>query len=226
MATTSPDNLRTPNPGDSYNLVPDLATLANDVQAALLTRSARFGTAAQRADFLSTAPVGFLWQDTDGIGMLWKKSGAAWVPAVWRWSGTTAQMNAFTQAPNGFEWFNTSDSANYTRFSGVWSRGLARPLTLGAGFSAWSGRLNSSSLSGGVVTAHLAVTRATAIGNSVHLATLPIPPLGGFFAGGFLYGSGTASPLEVDVDGKIATPSAGMPASITVITASFSYMSA
>ncbi len=33
MATTSPDNLRTPNPGDPYNLVADLATLASDTQA-------------------------------------------------------------------------------------------------------------------------------------------------------------------------------------------------
>lgn len=123
MATTSPDNLRTPNPGDPYNLVPDLATLAQDVQNALNNKQSNVfkGTAAQRVAFLSTAAVGMLWQDTDGIGMLWKKVGVAWVPAVWRWSGTTAQMNAFTQAPNGFGWFNTTDNLDYVRLAGVWT---------------------------------------------------------------------------------------------------------
>jgi len=123
MATTSPDNLRTPNPGDPFNLVPDLATLANDVQNALNNKQSNVfkGTAAQRAAFLSTAIDGMLWQDTDGIKMIWRKDGANWVPAIWRWAGTTAQMNAFTQAPEGFEWFNTSDGLNYIRRSGAWS---------------------------------------------------------------------------------------------------------
>lgn len=121
MATTSPDNLRTPNPGDPYNLVPDLQTLAQDVQDALIARGNVFrGTAAQRAAYLSTASPGMLWQDTDGIGMLWKRGASQWVPAVWRWSGTTAQMNGFTQAPEGFEWFNTTNNSQYVRVSGVW----------------------------------------------------------------------------------------------------------
>ena len=82
------------------------------------------GTAAQRTAFLSTAVNGMLWQDTDGIKMIWRKDGAVWVPAVWRWSGTTAQMTAFTQAPNGFEWFNTTDNSEYVRLGGVWTQGL------------------------------------------------------------------------------------------------------
>lgn len=126
MATTSPDNLRTPNPGDPYNLVPDLATLAGDVQSALNTRANAYkGTASQRAAFLSIATVGALWQDTDGIGMLWKRGASQWVPAVWRWSGSSAQMNAFTQAPNGFEWFNTTETLTYVRLDGAWSRALS-----------------------------------------------------------------------------------------------------
>lgn len=123
MAITSPDNIRTPDPGDPYNLVPDLQTLAQDVQDALIARGNVFrGTAAQRVAFLSTASPGMLWQDTDGIGMLWKRGASQWVPAVWRWSGTTAQMNAFTQAPNGFEWFNTSDNSGYVRLGGAWRK--------------------------------------------------------------------------------------------------------
>lgn len=122
MAVTSPDNLRTPNPGDPYNLVADLAILAQDTQDALTRRANVFnGTVSQRTAFTSTATNGMLWQDTDGIKMIWRKDGAAWVPAVWRWSGTTAQMNGFTQAPNGFEWFDTTVNSTYLRLSGAWS---------------------------------------------------------------------------------------------------------
>lgn len=79
------------------------------------------GTASQRAAFLSTAVDGMLWQDTDGIRMIWRKDGALWVPAVWRWRGTTAQMNSFgANAPDGFEWFSTTDNSEYVRSSGVW----------------------------------------------------------------------------------------------------------
>lgn len=79
------------------------------------------GTASQRAAFLSTAIDGMLWQDTDGIRMIWRKDGALWVPAVWRWRGTTAQMNSFgANAPDGFEWFSTTDNSDYVRLGGVW----------------------------------------------------------------------------------------------------------
>lgn len=100
MATTSPDNLRTPNPGDPYNLVPDLATLASDTQAALITRANRY-------------------------------------------IGTNTQMNA-TAAPNGTEWYNTTDGAEYIRRSGAWllrtSKGQV-PLPSGAAPSS-SGSVN------------------------------------------------------------------------------------
>lgn len=120
MATTSPDNLRTPDPGDPYNLVADLAVLANDVQGALIARGNVFrGTAAQRVAFLSTASAGMLWQDTDDIEMLWKRGASQWVPAVWHWSGTTAQMNSFA-APNGFQWYNTTTGFTHFRIGGSW----------------------------------------------------------------------------------------------------------
>ena len=122
MATTSPDNLRTPNPGDPYNLVADLATLANDTQVALNKKVSNLlkGTTAERTAATGIATVGMLWQDTDGIKMIWRKDGAAWVPAVWRWSGTSSQRTGFTQAPDGFEWFDTSDNSEYIRRSGAW----------------------------------------------------------------------------------------------------------
>lgn len=126
MATTSPDNLRTPNPGDPYNLVPDLATLANDVQDALTRRSnALTGTGVERVAAEPTATPGMLWIDTDGINMIWRRGVSNWEPAVWRWGGTTAQMNGFTQAPDGFEWHDTTDDSEYVRLGGAWVQEFA-----------------------------------------------------------------------------------------------------
>lgn len=122
MATTSPDNLRTPNPGDPYNLVADLATLASDTQTALNKKVSNLlkGTAAERVAATGTATNGMLWQDTDGIKMIWRKDGAAWVPAVWEWAGSAAQRDGFTQAPNGFKWTNTENNRTYLRLSSAW----------------------------------------------------------------------------------------------------------
>lgn len=95
--------------------------ITNGLNTAGAGANAHKGTAAQRAAFLSTAVNGMLWQDTDGIKMIWRKDGAAWAPAVWRWSGTTAQMNSFgANAPDGFEWFNTTTNTTHTRLGGSW----------------------------------------------------------------------------------------------------------
>ena len=125
---TTARGIWTPSDTDAVDFTTHLATMAGTIDTALTNlqnavgagANAYRGTAAQRAAFLATAVVGQLWQDTDSITMLWKKVGAAWVPAVWRWQGTTAQMNAFTVAPNGFSWFNTTDNSEYVRLAGVW----------------------------------------------------------------------------------------------------------
>lgn len=127
MPTTA-RGIWTPSDTDAVDFTTHLATMAGTIDTAITNglntvgagANAHKGTAAQRTAFLSTAVNGMLWQDTDGIKMIWRKDGAVWVPAVWRWSGTTAQMTAFTQAPNGFEWFNTTDNSDYVRLSGAW----------------------------------------------------------------------------------------------------------
>lgn len=112
--------IKAPDLPDPFNPVGDMNTLASTADTAIRQAASR-GTAAQRAAFTAAAPNGTLWQDTDGVKMIWRKDGASWVPAVWRWSGTTAQMNAFTQAPTGFKWFNSSESREYVRLAGAWS---------------------------------------------------------------------------------------------------------
>lgn len=143
MPTTA-RGIWTPSDTDAVDFTTHLATMAGTIDTAITNglntvgagANAYKGTAAQRTAFLSTAVNGMLWQDTDGIKMIWRKDGAVWVPAVWRWSGTTAQMTAFTQAPNGFEWFNTTDNRDYAKLGGSWVKsdtGWGRADTLGFG---------------------------------------------------------------------------------------------
>lgn len=142
MAVT-PRGIVAPNLPDPYNLVGDLNTLAQTADAAIGgVANAHKGTSSQRTAFTTTAVNGMLWQDTDGIKMLWRKDGSAWVPAVWRWAGTSAQMNAFTQAPAGFEWYDTSVGVSKTRFGNEWVN-----LT-----STLSGALTFQTTAGGAVS--------------------------------------------------------------------------
>lgn len=146
MAVT-PRGIVAPNLPDPYNLVGDLNTLAQTADAAIGdVANAHRGASSQRTAFTTTATNGMLWQDTDGIKMLWRKDGTAWVPAVWRWAGTTAQMNGFTQAPNGFEWFNSSTSSRHVRMGGAWHpmrvTGTGTVPSLAAGAAAYSQRVN------------------------------------------------------------------------------------
>lgn len=93
MATTSPDNLRTPNPTDPYNLVADLAILASDTQAALVKRGNLYiGTSAQRIAFTS-APDGTHWQDTNGDMREYVRRGGSWAVSNPRAGGTVTGVS-------------------------------------------------------------------------------------------------------------------------------------
>lgn len=82
MATTSPDNLWSPDPTGNYNLVADLATMQTSAQTALVKRANMYvGTAAQRTAF-TTAAEGVHWQDTTGDKLEYVRQGGAWTPSV------------------------------------------------------------------------------------------------------------------------------------------------
>ena len=136
MTTTSPDNLRTPNNTDAYNLVADLATLASDTQAALVARANAYkGTGTQRAAF-TTAPNGTLWQDTDGNKILYRKDTGGWVNNDQKIYGTAAERAAITPT-FGQRWVDT-DGSKYTwkgSASGEWRRASGR-ITVASG--AWA----------------------------------------------------------------------------------------
>ena len=119
MATTSPDNLRTPNPTDPYNLVADLAILASDTQAALGKRGNRY-------------------------------------------IGTKTQMDAFTSAPEGTTWFNTTDKGEYLRVSGVWYPRVQRGV-----------RANTSATNDGFTS--YTITFDTPFPETPSVVTYPVP---------------------------------------------------
>lgn len=80
MATTSPDNIWTPDAGDDYALTTDLAAMADTVQDAITaTRINLFGLDSERpANGSSGLTNGMTWYSTD-TGATWRYSGSAWV---------------------------------------------------------------------------------------------------------------------------------------------------
>lgn len=117
MATTSPDNIRTPDPSDPYNLVADMATLAGDVQGALVKRGNMYvGTSAQRTAF-TTAPEGVHWQDTNSDKVEWVRRGGSWAPATGvtsatlSISGATANYSPTVYRQGDFVWLDGAVSS-------------------------------------------------------------------------------------------------------------------
>ena len=83
MATTTPDNIKTPGTGDQYALVQDLGAMADTVQNALVKRANMYvGTSAARTAW-TTAPEGVHWQDSDGVAKLeYVRRAGAWALAT------------------------------------------------------------------------------------------------------------------------------------------------
>lgn len=85
MATTSPDNIWTPDSGDDYALTVDLAATADTVQAALNTlrntTASRVGTNAQRLALTGPSLFEGLTFYTTDTNRSWFYDGAAWLTA-------------------------------------------------------------------------------------------------------------------------------------------------
>ena len=82
MATTTPDNIYSPDAGQQYALTQDLLAMADSVQNALTTRALTasvrtyVGTRAERLAF--TARDGDIWQETDNPGFTFVFRGSSW----------------------------------------------------------------------------------------------------------------------------------------------------
>jgi hypothetical protein len=200
---TTARGIWTPSDTDAVDFTTHLATMAGTIDTALANGANVYrGTAAQRVSFLGSASAGMLWQDTDSIKMIWRKDGAAWVPAVWRWQGTTAQMNSFAaSAPAGFEWHNSTDSNSYVMLGGIW-------LLASGSFSA---RLTTEqSLSGGwAVVTPLAFANnscgATVSGGAITIAH----PGKVLFSGVYQNNQSPSTPMSTAATLNSASPSTG-----------------
>lgn len=79
MATTSPDNIWTPDSGDDYALTVDLAATADTIQDALNTvKNYRVGTDAQRVALSGGALFGGLKFYTTDTNLEWFYNGSSW----------------------------------------------------------------------------------------------------------------------------------------------------
>ena len=85
MATTSPDNIWTPDATDDYALTADLATTASTVQTAITSvrnpadRNQQFYGPSASLGSVTGMKRGDTYQESDGAFRLWRYDGAAWV---------------------------------------------------------------------------------------------------------------------------------------------------
>lgn len=82
MATTSPDNIWTPDSGDDYALTVDLAAMADTIQDAItaVPRNYRVGTDAQRLAITGGNLFEGLTFYTTNTNIEWFYNGSAWLP--------------------------------------------------------------------------------------------------------------------------------------------------
>lgn len=94
MATTSPDNLYSPDAGNQYALVQDLGAGQSSVQSALIRRANSYvGTTLERTAF-TTAPEGVQWTDTDGTKSTWTRRSGAWAGGDTGWVNISTSLLA------------------------------------------------------------------------------------------------------------------------------------
>lgn len=79
MATTSPDNIWTPDAGDDYALTTDLAAMADTIQDAITANRVDLVglDSARPADGSPGLIAGMTWYSTD-TGVTWRYSGSSW----------------------------------------------------------------------------------------------------------------------------------------------------
>lgn len=90
------DGITSPDSGDEFKPVQDLAAMGVSIQEALNKRANAYkGTSAQRQSFTSEAPEGVLWKDTNGIRGLYTKWGSGW-QQIWPLSNSSISVGSIT----------------------------------------------------------------------------------------------------------------------------------
>lgn len=136
MATTSPDNIWTPDAGDDYALTVDLAATADSVQDAITANnnSLRGLNADRPANGSPGLFEGMTWFSTD-TDILWLYSGTAWVAVDSPW---TAFTPTWTASGGGASVGNGSLIGRW-RYTGRGTIAVRYALTFGSTTSGGSG---------------------------------------------------------------------------------------
>lgn len=122
MATTTPDNLYSPDGSNAYNIPAETGAMQTSVQAALSQRANFYrGTSTQRVA-LSTAGLaqnGTYWSDTNGTQELYRYSGSAWVSQTPAAPDTTAWTTVLAAGASGSNGFAATTAVECRRLNGV-----------------------------------------------------------------------------------------------------------
>ena len=125
MALTSPSNLFSPDAGDGYALVTDLAAMQDSVQEALVIQANYgAGTTTARNANLATFPDGAKWYDTT-LSAEYLRVAGAWVvnnsggPYNYVWANAAART-AQAGMIAGQKGYQTDTAATYNYTGGAW----------------------------------------------------------------------------------------------------------
>lgn len=143
MATTTPDDLWSPDGVNPYALTTDLAAMQDTVQDAFNGFGARKGTTTQMNDYLAAASPNERWLNTTD-GKEYRKISGAWVSQDTGWIQVTTFQNSFTAS--------TSELVFYRRIEGItWLKGDLKRATAPAALTAFTLPVGFRPGSGGVV---------------------------------------------------------------------------
>lgn len=135
MATTSPDNIWTPDAGDDYALTTDLATTADTIQAALTSirgqNGMRFGVLAGRP----TSGVAGRFYSASNTGVIYYDDGSAWRFFYQPWQAWSPTLSGFTLG-NGSLTTRYLRTLGHVHFSIQLTIGSTTNVTGAIGFSA------------------------------------------------------------------------------------------
>jgi len=175
MATTSPDNIWTPDSGDNYALTTDLAATADSIQDAI--SGLRLNGATGLIDTTANRPAAgvkgrtFYATDTD---ILWFDDGSTWknrTPGIYVGAiSPTGTING----TNTLSWLLTASAFNGVDTGGFYSAAEPTRITLpytGAYEISFTGRTNGASgvtwgcsISGGAANAYISASGVGAAG--------------------------------------------------------------
>lgn len=174
MATTSPDNIWSPDSGDDFKPTIDLPAMADSIQDAFLANTHHFiGTTTQREAAESSASAGQMWWDTT-LSRMFVHNGATW-KYMWKENATphaiaagTASVSASGTTTVNFPAGRFSVApivqANHVAAGGIVAVTYLAPQPTSTQFSVRLYSLSGAQVSGSIYWMAVQMTASTAAG--------------------------------------------------------------